>query len=312
MASPLRSRGKREMAHVFISYSSIDRDFALRLNEGLLKRGFETWLDKQDLKVGEQWDIGIESAIPASRAFVFVVSPDSINERCIARKELHVAHDAGIRIIPIIYRPCRWRSQLLISDLQHLDYTDPEMPTSNFDTLLDELCRTLLTIADQPNEAETQDVNSEAHQLLQAAQNWFDLDLLDNALNRLKYAEKLNPTNNDILGQILFLKERVNRLVEKRREDENLRRLQEIRDIEQNISEDLTQFAEPGVNDFYGIVKLALAQEAGGDHSQAVRNLWRACKIEPRVKSKSWMTQNFGWSEEQHSLFERILIDLPD
>ncbi|MBN1965842.1 MAG: toll/interleukin-1 receptor domain-containing protein, partial [Anaerolineae bacterium] len=282
-------------------------DFANRLRDGLEARGLTTWMDKHNIRIGKQWDVSIEKAIVNSSAFVFVISPDSIKETCIARKELHIAHRAGIDIIPILYRSCRWWSVLLLPDIHHLDYTDPKKPTSDFTTLLDKLCDELGSPAQylKPSEVTPIDVNQEASDFIKAARLWFEAEVFDNALNRLRYAERLGANDNDLLGEILYLRNRIEALLE------NRRRTERSAQPETNASEDLTRYGEPGVTDYYGMVRLALVQENNGEHVQAVRNLWRACKIEPRITSKAWMTEVYGLSDEQHMTLEKILIDLP-
>lgn len=68
-------------------------------------------------------------------------------------------------------------------------------------------------------------------------------------------------------------------------------------------------FQEPGANDFYAITMYALYLEAAGEHAEAVRQLRRANKLEPRIKNRVWMTTHFEWSEIENEFLERILTD---
>ncbi len=63
---------------VFISYSRVDGVFAEKLRNALIARGFEAYLDREDILPGEPWRARIEALILAADAIVFVMSPSSI------------------------------------------------------------------------------------------------------------------------------------------------------------------------------------------------------------------------------------------
>ena len=63
---------------VFISYSRVDGAFAEKLRSALIMRGFEAYLDKEDILPGEPWRARIDGLILAADAIVFVMSPSSI------------------------------------------------------------------------------------------------------------------------------------------------------------------------------------------------------------------------------------------
>jgi hypothetical protein len=52
--------------------------FAEKLRSGLIARGFEAYLDKEDILPGEPWRARIDGLILATDAIVFVMSPSSI------------------------------------------------------------------------------------------------------------------------------------------------------------------------------------------------------------------------------------------
>lgn len=60
---------------VFLSYASEDRDTIERLRAGLLQRGLAVWQDKNNLRVGENWENQIEQVIKRVAFFVFVQTP---------------------------------------------------------------------------------------------------------------------------------------------------------------------------------------------------------------------------------------------
>src|ERR1700738_1210765 len=70
--------GAQHKTTEFISYSRVDGAFAERLRSALIARGFEAYLDKEDILPGEPWRERIDGLILAADAIVFVMSPSSI------------------------------------------------------------------------------------------------------------------------------------------------------------------------------------------------------------------------------------------
>ena len=66
------------MDDVFISYSRKDKDFATRLHKALQDRNREAWVDLEDIPPTAEWREKIRAGIKGARAFVFVLSPDSM------------------------------------------------------------------------------------------------------------------------------------------------------------------------------------------------------------------------------------------
>lgn len=67
-------------------------------------------------------------------------------------------------------------------------------------------------------------------------------------------------------------------------------------------------------NNFYNLAMLAFAYEAEGSptsHTDAIKYLKKALKLEPRIKNKKWIEVHFEWTEEHDYLLEKILTD-PD
>ncbi len=91
------------MSDAFISYSRRDGDFARQLVAALEAHGKTGWLDVEDIPPASRWDGELKHAIEGADAFVFVMSPDSIQSvEC--RKELEHAVALNKRIIPVHYR----------------------------------------------------------------------------------------------------------------------------------------------------------------------------------------------------------------
>src|SRR5258708_24371831 len=65
---------------VFISYARGDGEaFATQLHDRLEASGFSAWLDRRDIKPGENWDLAIDAGIRDSWGLLFVMTPSSVN-----------------------------------------------------------------------------------------------------------------------------------------------------------------------------------------------------------------------------------------
>jgi len=86
------------MKDIFISYATEDylrvADLVRKLNDA----GFSTWLDKADLKPGQQWELEIERAIRDCRIFIACLSNSAINKRGHVQSELKQAMKAWERV----------------------------------------------------------------------------------------------------------------------------------------------------------------------------------------------------------------------
>jgi tetratricopeptide (TPR) repeat protein len=76
--------------HHFISYSTIDAlDFALKLGDALVAGplSFQIWLDKRQLRLGEDWDEQLAEAIKICESIIFVMTRDSVQPNCTCKQE---------------------------------------------------------------------------------------------------------------------------------------------------------------------------------------------------------------------------------
>ena len=87
----------------FISYGRADsKDFALKLQSSLNKRGLEVWFDFNDIPLGVDFQNQIDDGIEKADHFLFVISPHSINSPyCL--KEIELAIKCNKRIIPLLH-----------------------------------------------------------------------------------------------------------------------------------------------------------------------------------------------------------------
>ncbi len=86
---------------VFVSYSRKDSDFVRRLTDALAGRGYESWVDWEDIPHTADWWAEIQAGIDAANTFVFVISPDSVESR-VCRDEVEYAARSNKRIVPVL------------------------------------------------------------------------------------------------------------------------------------------------------------------------------------------------------------------
>jgi hypothetical protein len=111
--------------HVFLSYRSIEADFALKLAADLKNAGVRLWMDRLDgIYVGMDWRDAIQNAINTCIAMLAVLSPDYVeSEYC--RKELARANDLKRPIFPVLLGPVKKENwPLVIQGVQYEDFTN--------------------------------------------------------------------------------------------------------------------------------------------------------------------------------------------
>jgi hypothetical protein len=91
------------VADVFISYSGKDAALVRRLHAALIERQRHTWVDWEGIPFSAEWMKEIEAGIDAAEAFVFILSPNSIQSDVCA-KELAHAVARNKRIVPVLAR----------------------------------------------------------------------------------------------------------------------------------------------------------------------------------------------------------------
>lgn len=89
------------MAHVFISYSRKDIDFARYFRAMLENSGFTVWMDEKRLSAGMNWSDELQKAIDNCGAFVIIMSPDSHESKFVQSEILH-AIDHNKAIFPVL------------------------------------------------------------------------------------------------------------------------------------------------------------------------------------------------------------------
>lgn len=99
---------------VFISHAKEDYKAAEQLYYHLLNNGYSPWLDKKQIKAGENWDYAINKALRESTFIILLLSSISINKRGYIQKEFNLAIEYSknmliddVYIIPILLDDCK-------------------------------------------------------------------------------------------------------------------------------------------------------------------------------------------------------------
>ena len=85
---------------VFISHSSKDHQFAMRLVEFLEANGIYCWIAPRDIPYGHKWPAEIVEAIETSKIMLFVFTEHSNHSNQVIR-EINCALENGVLVIPI-------------------------------------------------------------------------------------------------------------------------------------------------------------------------------------------------------------------
>jgi len=94
---------------VFISYAREDIETARKLYHDLKHAGITTWMDKEDILIGENWKIAIRQAIKESSYFIALLSSNSLSKKGYVQKELKMALDifGEMPVSEIFFLPIR-------------------------------------------------------------------------------------------------------------------------------------------------------------------------------------------------------------
>ncbi len=113
------------MPDVFLSHSSKDKAFALRLFEELQREEIAVWLDEVELRVGDSLQ-AIEPAIRESRYLLVVVSNAAMESDWV-QKEIELGQTiGGVRLLPVLIEDI---SQRWAGGLAELAFADFRVPT---------------------------------------------------------------------------------------------------------------------------------------------------------------------------------------
>lgn len=97
MQSALKGYGMKKL---FISYSSKDREMALKIADDLVSIGHEVWIDRRGLDGGSKWASEIVAAIKRCELFLILVSYNSLSSDNV-RKEVDLASEEKKPLVPV-------------------------------------------------------------------------------------------------------------------------------------------------------------------------------------------------------------------
>jgi len=140
------------MSDLFISYARDDNDFVQKLHAVFEAGGQDAWLDCFDIPKGEKFWDEITQGIDGANAFVFIISPSSVDKAswlgngAYCRREIEHAARGNKRIIPIVYQEGFNLNQEILAhqvlgERNWIFFT----PQYDFETQFQELLRTLKT-----------------------------------------------------------------------------------------------------------------------------------------------------------------------
>lgn len=154
---------------VFISHSSRDKKFVRFLKDCLLENSIETWLDEDQLDLGDKLVNKLESALDKSSHLVIILSPASVNSDWVSfeLKRAIENNRTGLnsKIIPIKYKECNVPEE--IAELLHADLTNEVVLPDNdrvkfisdgFDSFFLKLVRTIRNSAKTITKSEKEEI----------------------------------------------------------------------------------------------------------------------------------------------------------
>lgn len=148
MAEPLTKTSTESAAagaaKLFLSYSRKDLEFADRLSKALLARNQDVWVDLEGIRPSEDWMTAIHGAIEGADAFIFVVSPDSVDPASVCAREIEHALAHNKRMIPIVCRVVDTRVVQVPEPVGKLNWIRSVDP-NEFDIAIDKLIAAIQT-----------------------------------------------------------------------------------------------------------------------------------------------------------------------
>ncbi len=105
---------------IFISYKSVYAAFTEKLHDDLEAYGLDVWLDKRDIKPGEDWQESIGNALESCAIMIAVITPEAVESRII-QAEWNYFLSKDKPVFPIMLKSCEPPFRLQI--IQYTDFT---------------------------------------------------------------------------------------------------------------------------------------------------------------------------------------------
>jgi formylglycine-generating enzyme required for sulfatase activity len=120
------------MAHVFISYSKQNKDYARKLADHLISQGFDVWIDDQ-IEPSDEWFKRIVKGIRECDAFLVIMSKESGTSRWVER-EVMLADELQKPMFPVLLNGDLHTCELwaLFIGKQYEDVRGDQLPADRF------------------------------------------------------------------------------------------------------------------------------------------------------------------------------------
>ena len=111
---------------VFLSHSSLDREFATSIAEAMRRRAIPVWYSQTNIVGAQQWHDEIGSALQRCDWFTIILSPNSVDSMWVKRELLYALGKSRFegQIIPLLHQRCDYeRLSWTLSFFQMVDFT---------------------------------------------------------------------------------------------------------------------------------------------------------------------------------------------
>ena len=111
---------------VFLSHSSLDRQFASDLAQVIRRHGIPVWYSQTNILGAQQWQDEIGAALQRCDWFAVILSPQSADSMWVKRELSYALQQNRFenKIVPIVYQPSDYeRLSWTLSLFQMVDFT---------------------------------------------------------------------------------------------------------------------------------------------------------------------------------------------
>jgi hypothetical protein len=112
---------------IFLSHSSLDKDFADSIAETLRNHGIPVWYSQTNILGAQQWQDEIGEALRRCDWFIIILSPHSVESMWVKRELMFALNDNKFadRIVPLLYSPCQYDTlSWTLSLFQMINFAD--------------------------------------------------------------------------------------------------------------------------------------------------------------------------------------------
>ena len=129
-------RAKRK---VFLSHSSKDRPFVLRLTKVLDRHKVSYWYSASHIVGAKQWHDEIGRALAGCNWFLVVLTPNAVRSHWVKRELLYALNEIRYneKIIPLLHKACNY---------SRLSWTLGEFEFAEFEGNFEQGCKDLLRV----------------------------------------------------------------------------------------------------------------------------------------------------------------------